>query len=103
MDPERIEAEETDEAVEAELPSDKVADLVEYVVCGLVDDVDSVSLDVTDGDDGTLIEVSCDEAVAVAPSRPFARSPVRSASASAPLSTWKSWARAHPCTRSFVP
>ena len=54
MDPERIEAEETDEAVEA--------DLVEYVVCGLVDDVDSVSLDVTDGDDGTLIEVSCDEA-----------------------------------------
>ena len=62
MDPERIEAEETDEAVEAELPSDEVADLVEYVVCGLVDDVDSVSLDVTDGDDGTLIEVSCDEA-----------------------------------------
>ena len=62
MDPERIEAEETDEAVEAELPSDKVADLVEYVVCGLVDDVDSVSLDVTDGDVGTLIEVSCDEA-----------------------------------------
>ena len=61
MDPERIEAEETDEAFEAELPSDKVADLVEYVVCGLVDDVDSVSLDVTDGDDGTLIEVSCDE------------------------------------------
>lgn len=58
-----------DEAVEvaaevgqaSELPSDKVADLVEYVVCGLVDDADSVSLDVTDGDEGTLIEVSCAE------------------------------------------
>ena len=36
----------------AEEPSDKVADLVEYVVCGLVDDVDAV----------TLIEVSCAEA-----------------------------------------
>ncbi|MDY2789155.1 MAG: KH domain-containing protein [Atopobium sp.] len=43
------------------LPSDQVADLVEYVVCGLVDDVNSVSLDVTDSDDGTLIEVSCSE------------------------------------------
>lgn len=44
-----------------EAPSDKVADLVEYVVCGLVDDADAVSLDVTDGDEGTLIEVSCAE------------------------------------------
>ena len=46
---------------ERELPSDKVADLVEYIVCGLVDDQDSVSLDVTDGDEGALIEVSCSE------------------------------------------
>lgn len=46
----------------AEMPSDKVADLVEYIVCGLVDDQDAVSLDVTDGDEGSLIEVSCAEA-----------------------------------------
>ncbi len=43
------------------LISDKVADLVECVVCGLVDDADAVSLDVTDSDSGTLIEVSCAE------------------------------------------
>ena len=43
------------------MPSDKVADLVEYIVCGLVDDEDAVSLDVTDGEDGSLIEVSCAE------------------------------------------
>ena len=49
------------EAVEQELPSDRVADLVEYIVCGLVDDEDSVSLDVTDRDEGALIEVSCSE------------------------------------------
>jgi len=42
-----------------ELASDKVADLVEYIVCGLVNDEDAVSLDVTDGPDGALIEVSC--------------------------------------------
>jgi hypothetical protein len=42
-----------------EMPSDKVADLVEYIVCGLVDDEDAVSLDVTDGEEGSLIEVSC--------------------------------------------
>ena len=55
---------EFEDAVEvdgAPLPSDKVADLVEYVVCGLVDDVDAISLDVTDGDEGTLIEISCAE------------------------------------------
>ncbi len=50
-----------DEQLE-EMPSDKVADLVEYIVCGLVDDEDAVSLDVTDGDEGSLIEVSCAEA-----------------------------------------
>ncbi|MDO5709074.1 MAG: KH domain-containing protein [Coriobacteriales bacterium] len=41
------------------MPSDKVADLVEYIVCGLVQDEDAVSLDVTDGTEGALIEVSC--------------------------------------------
>lgn len=41
--------------------SDKVADLVEVIVCGLVDNVDAVSLDVTDSDDATLIEISCDK------------------------------------------
>ena len=44
-----------------ELPSDRVADLVEYIVCGLVDDEEAVSLDVTDGEEGALIEVSCSE------------------------------------------
>ena len=51
----------TTEPAEQELPSDRVADLVEYIVCGLVDDADAVSLDVTDGDEGALIEVSCSE------------------------------------------
>lgn len=52
----------TDDALEQvseELPSDKVADLVEYIVCGLVTDEGSVSLDVTDNDDSSLIEITC--------------------------------------------
>ena len=49
------------EAGEEELPSDKVADLVEFIVCGLVDDEDSVSLDVTDSEGSSLIEISCAE------------------------------------------
>ncbi len=44
-----------------ELASDKVADLVECIVCSLVTDEDSVSLDVTDGEGAALIEVSCAE------------------------------------------
>ena len=44
---------------DAPAASDRVADLVEYIVCGLVNDQDSVSLDVTDDDAGALIEVSC--------------------------------------------
>lgn len=44
---------------EAFMPSDQVADLVEYIVCGLVDDEDSVSLNITDSSESTLIEVSC--------------------------------------------
>lgn len=47
------------EGREGELPSDRVADLVELIVCGLVDDEESVSLDVTDREDGTLIEIEC--------------------------------------------
>lgn len=46
---------------EGEIPSDKVADLVEFIVCSLVNDEDSVSLDVTDTDDSSLIEISCSE------------------------------------------
>jgi predicted RNA-binding protein YlqC (UPF0109 family) len=46
-------------AGEDEMPSDRVADLVEYIVCSLVQDVDAVSLDVTDSDEGTLIEITC--------------------------------------------
>ena len=53
-------ATETDDET-VELPSDKVADLVEYIVCGLVADEDAVSLDVTDREGGALIEVSCAE------------------------------------------
>ena len=52
--------------------SDRIADLVEYLVVQIVDDPDSVSLEVIDGDDTSTIEVS----VAAVPSRPFARSPV---------------------------
>ena len=44
-----------------ELASDKVADLVEYIVCGLVTNEDAVSLDVTDSEGAALIEVSCAE------------------------------------------
>lgn len=38
--------------------SDRVADLVEHLVCQIVDDPDSVSLEVIDGDDASTIEVS---------------------------------------------
>lgn len=48
------------EVVQEELPSDRIADLVELIVCGLVDNEDAVSLDVTDSDEGTLIEIECD-------------------------------------------
>ncbi len=41
--------------------SDKVADLVRYIVCGLVTNGDAVSLDVTDSEGSALIEVSCAE------------------------------------------
>lgn len=49
-------------APEDRLPSDVICDLVEQVVCGLVDEPDDVTLSVTDGDEGCLIEVRCNEA-----------------------------------------
>ena len=70
---------ETTESIELsgtdseEMPSDKVADLVEYIVCGLVDDEDSVSLDVTDSENGALIEVSCSEEDTIKAIRTLAR------------------------------
>ena len=53
MDAETQVAADAQDAAE-ELPSDRIADLV-----GLVDDEDAVSLDVTDREDGTLIEIEC--------------------------------------------
>ena len=44
-----------------ELVSDRIADLVEYVVVNLVDDPDSVSLEVIDGPDSSTIEISVAE------------------------------------------
>ena len=44
-----------------ELASDKVADLDEYIVCGLGTNEDADSLDVTDSEGAALIEVSCAE------------------------------------------
>lgn len=51
-----------DEAIDAteaeELVSDRIADLVEYLVCSIVDDADGVSLEVIDGADLSTIEVT---------------------------------------------
>ena len=43
------------------LVSDHVADLVEYLVVSIVDDVDAVSLEVIDGVDSSTIEVTVAE------------------------------------------
>lgn len=54
-----------DEAIDAteaeELVSDRIADLVEYLVCGIVDDANGVSLEVIDGADSSTIEVTVAE------------------------------------------
>lgn len=54
-----------DEAIDAteaeELVSDRIADLVEYLVCSIVDDTDGVSLEVIDGADSSTIEVTVAE------------------------------------------
>ena len=60
LDTQTVETEIVDEISEEALPSDKVADLVEYIVCGLVDNVDAVSLDVVDGEGETTLEIRCD-------------------------------------------
>lgn len=52
-----LEVSSTDE----EMVSDRVADLVEYLVVSIVDDADSVSLEVIDGEDSSTIEVSVAE------------------------------------------
>ncbi len=48
------------EALEERLPSDNVADLVEYLVTSLVDNPEAVAIDVTDGEGTTLVEVHVD-------------------------------------------
>ena len=53
---ERIDAESAPE--DEELVSDRIADLVEYLVVSIVDDTDSVSLEVIDGEASSTIEVS---------------------------------------------
>lgn len=54
-----------DKAIDAteaeELVSDRIADLVEYLVCSIVDDADGVSLEVIDGADSSTIEVTVAE------------------------------------------
>lgn len=54
-----------DEVIDAteaeELVSDRIADLVEYLVCSIVDDADGVSLEVIDGADSSTIEVTVAE------------------------------------------
>lgn len=54
-----------DESIDAteaeELVSDRIADLVEYLVCSIVDDADGVSLEVIDGADSSTIEVTVAE------------------------------------------
>lgn len=47
-------------ATEAEL-SDRIADLVEYLVLSIVDDEDAVSLEVIDGEDTSVIEITVAE------------------------------------------
>ena len=41
-----------------EMVSDRIADLVEYLVVNIVDDADAVSLEVIDGTSSSTIEVS---------------------------------------------
>lgn len=52
-------ADEATDAIEAEeLVSDRIADLVEYLVVNIVDDADGVSLEVIDGSHSSTIEVT---------------------------------------------
>lgn len=47
-----------DLASEGEMISDRIADLVEFLIVSIVDDVDAVSLDVVDSERGSSIEVT---------------------------------------------
>ena len=51
-------AEERIDAVDEELVSDRIADLVEYLVVSVVDEPDAVSLEVIDREDASTIEVT---------------------------------------------
>ena len=57
MDDESLELDESEELV-----SDRIADLVEYLVVNIVDDPDGVSLEVIDGASSSTIEVTVAEA-----------------------------------------
>ena len=48
------------EVFDGPLPSDNVADLVEYLVAALVDNPNAIAIDVTDGEGTSLIEVHVD-------------------------------------------
>ena len=55
-------SEELNEVLEdGEMISDKIADLVEYLVVNIVDDADAVSLEGIDREDASTIEVSVAE------------------------------------------
>ena len=56
MDDESLELDESEELV-----SDRIADLVEYLVVNIVDDPDGVSLEVIDGTSSSTIEVTVAE------------------------------------------
>lgn len=53
-----IDNEEPQSADDLELVSDRIADLVEFLVVSIVDDADAVSLEVIDGEESSTIEVS---------------------------------------------
>ena len=57
MSDEFIEASEGTSSEEV-LLSDRIADLVEYLVLNIVDDPDGVSLEVVDGEDSSTIEIT---------------------------------------------
>lgn len=53
-----IENEEAQPVDDLELVSDRIADLVEFLVVSIVDDADAVSLEVIDGEGSSTIEVT---------------------------------------------
>ena len=67
--------------------SDRIADLVEYLVVQIVDDPDSVSLEVIDGDDASTIEVSVPRMMSPSVRKISTCHAKRSGSASATAST----------------